>query len=78
MEVVELRRYLFDTYDGHLTLEQIELIDKAIHNRLKGEMEQKDFRKFLDEPLNKGGVGLNRRTVKNISKQLELILAEKA
>lgn len=76
-EVIELRHFLLDGYDGHVTLEQVHLLDAAVLNLLKGEVDKKQFRKFLDMPLKKGGVGLNRRTAKNMTKALALILMDR-
>jgi len=74
MTIDKLRKSLLDGYSGRVTLEQIEAIDKGIEYRLFNRINREEFREFLDRPFADGGAGLNKKTAKNFSKKLELII----
>ncbi len=72
-----LRKHLLDTYSGSISLEQIKRLDYALSQRLIGNFQKKDLVKFLDIPIKKNGVGLNRRTAEKFAREIELILMKK-
>jgi len=74
--VDDLRKFLLDDYSGRLNPGQVQKLGRVIEGRVLGSVDSKLFRKFLDEPEKKGGVGLNSRTAKEFTKKLEIILAE--
>jgi hypothetical protein len=49
-------------------------MQKAVIDRLSGKFQKSDFYNFLDMPYESGGVGLNKKTAKSISEEMELIL----
>jgi hypothetical protein len=53
---------------------QIIRMQKAVADRLSSKYQKSDFYNFLDSPYNDGGVGLNKKTAKAISEEMELIL----
>lgn len=71
-----VRRMLLDEYEGTLTPEQLARLERAIRARVVGAMNAKILEEHLDRPLAKGGVGLNRRTAKNFTRRIELILSQ--
>ncbi|MGE5392289.1 MAG: ABC transporter ATP-binding protein [Candidatus Saccharibacteria bacterium] len=75
-EILGIRRYLLDNTKTSLSLAEVALLDQAVSDRLKGKAGPAEFRQRLDLPLKQGGVGLNRRTAKNISRLMELLLMD--
>jgi len=77
-KVEKLSSYLLKTcyndYYEHLSDAQRNLIKEAVGDRLDGNIQKSDFFKFLDKPFKEGGVGLNYKTAKSITEELELIL----
>jgi hypothetical protein len=71
-----LREFLLEEYQGNLNSEQINLLEKGIHERLSGTMNAVQFSEFLDRPLSEGGVGLNTFTAENLSERLSLIMVQ--
>jgi len=69
-----LRGYLLDNYSGQLSFEQIKRLEEFLAQRIIGKIKKKELEKFLDLPLKKGGAGLNRRTAKKFTREIELIL----
>lgn len=74
---IALRGFLLDGYSGQLSFEQIQRLEGVIQQRLIDKLNKEDFKKFLDLPIKKGGVGLNRRTAKRFTREIELILMKK-
>jgi putative ABC transport system ATP-binding protein len=74
LTVSKLRKYLLDDYAGHITLGQIEAINKGIEYRLFNKINREEFREFLDRSFANGGAGLNQKTAKKFSKKLEIII----
>ena len=75
LKVQNLRRYLLDNYEGQLNKsEELFRLERFIKMRLEKKINAVQFQKYLDVPLLKGGVGLNKRTAKNFTKRLEMIL----
>ncbi len=74
----KVKKYLYKTcynqYYQHLNDKQDERIKRAIKERLMSTMDKNSFYDFLDRSFKEGGVGLNSKTAKSISEELELIL----
>jgi len=70
--------YLLNTcyYEFYNNLDpvQINRLELAVKDRLVGQIQKPQFIEFLDKPFKKGGVGLNSKTAKAITEELELIL----
>jgi len=70
--------YLLDTcyyeHKKNLSQEQIKLIEKLVSHRLSGKIQKDEFFNELDKPLREKGAGLNFKTAKAITRELELIL----
>lgn len=75
IRVQDMRHYLLDTYEGSLGKEE-DLIrfDAILRSRITGEIGKKEFERVLFLSATKGGVGLSRRTARNFSRRLELVL----
>lgn len=58
------------------TLEQTEIIERAIRMRLTEVNDKKMLYEVLDMPLSKGGAGLDRRAAVSITNEVEKILEE--
>ncbi len=69
-----LLKTCYYNYYHHLTEEQIKRIKQAVYSRLIGEIQKDGFYEALDKPFKDGGVGLNSKTAKAITEELELIL----
>ncbi len=69
-----VRRSLLDGFEGNLTLNQVEALNKGIEYRLLSKISKKEFREYLDYPFEKGGVGLNRGSAKNLARKMEIIM----
>jgi len=77
-KVIRLRRYLLDNYQGTLKKEEeLVRLDYFIKLRIQRKITKEQFRKYLDLPFKKGGVGLNRKTAKKFANQLEMVLITK-
>ncbi|NTU98761.1 ABC transporter ATP-binding protein [Candidatus Falkowbacteria bacterium] len=77
-EVMEVRHYLLDSYDIEVkNFIVLEVIDRAIKDRLDNVIDRDVFRKRLNAPLRRGGAGLNKRVAKKMSKRLELLILGK-
>lgn len=62
--------------DYYKSLDEIQVsrMRQVIKDRLKGSIQKSDVNNYLDLPIKEGGVGLNSKTAKTISEELELIL----
>ncbi len=73
-----LTAYLLNTcyfeHKDHLSSEQRKRLTGAIKERLMNSIQKSGFYHFLDMPVKEGGVGLNSKTAKAITEELELIL----
>ena len=74
--VNSLRISLLDSFNGQISLQQLERLDKAIRQRTMGILKKNDFQTFLDLPIKQGGVGLNRATARKFTRKLEVILSQ--
>jgi putative ABC transport system ATP-binding protein len=73
--VVAARRYLLD--DSKVSFDKEDDLlrfERFIRLRLDKKIDREHFRKYLDLPVKKGGVGLNRQTAANFAKKLEMIM----
>ena len=71
----EIRLFLLDGWHGHFTkIDQVERLDMTIKRRLKGELDREEFQRILDLPFSSGGVGLDKRTAKNFTKKMEIVV----
>ncbi len=74
----KVKVYLYKTcyyeYYKHLNDKQDDRMKRAIKDRLMATMDKNSFYDYLDKPFRDGGVGLNSKTAKIISEELELIL----
>ncbi len=72
------RKYLlsvcYNAYYESLNEIKTSRLHEAIKDRLKGEIDKSKFFNYIDKPFNDSGVGLNSKTAKSISEELELIL----
>ncbi|MFH0892059.1 MAG: ABC transporter ATP-binding protein [Candidatus Falkowbacteria bacterium] len=64
----------YQEYYKHLDKEQTERLKKVVHDRIVGNINKAQFFAYLDQPLHDGGVGLNRKTARAITEEIELIL----
>ena len=55
-------------------MSQVEALNKGIEYRLLSKISKKEFREYLDYPFEKGGVGLNRGSAKNLARKMEIIM----
>ncbi len=77
-EIIHIRQYLMNVFKINITsIEVLKNFDKAIGDRLNDAIDQASFQKQLDAPVEKGGVGFDRRNSKKISKRLELLILGK-
>ncbi len=77
-KIDNIAKYLLKTsykkYYKNLSPEQLNRFKEAILKRLKHVFQKYDFFKELDKPFKNGGVGLNAKTARAISEELELLL----
>lgn len=74
-EEIILRRRLFDELNINLKhFASLEAIDRAILYRIRGEIDRKELFILLNQPLKKGGAGLDKRVANKLSKRLEVWL----
>jgi putative ABC transport system ATP-binding protein len=70
----KIRHSLLDDYHGELTLDQSEALNRGIEFRILNKISRFEFQEYLDRPLENGGVGLNKKTAKNFSRKVELLM----
>ena len=77
-KVRRLRNFLLEGWRGNLKdFVQLERLDLAIKQRIEKKMDKRGFQKFLDLPVKKGGVGLDRRTARNFARKLETVITSR-
>jgi putative ABC transport system ATP-binding protein len=73
-----LTTYLLNTcygeYYSNLDKEQTNRLQRAVKDRLSGKMQKSEFYNFLDLPFKDGGVGLNSKTARAVTEEIELVL----
>lgn len=72
--IEKMRHALLDDYDGELRIDQVKALNKGIEYRILSKISRKEFMEYLDRPFSEGGVGLNWRTAKRMSRKLEMIM----
>ena len=72
-----IRGFLLDSYSAQLSFEQIKRLEEAITQRVIGQFRKEELEEILDRPFREDGVGLNQRTAKKFTRQIELILMRK-
>jgi hypothetical protein len=55
---------------------QTERLDELLKFRIRGFIEQADFRRRLEEPMETGGVGVDPDTARNASWYLEKLIGQ--
>jgi hypothetical protein len=74
-EVKALRLWILKEYTGKVLPVQEARLDESIAKRLRNTIDAKEFRKTLDRPQSKGGLGFSMRTMQHISDRLESALS---
>ncbi len=73
-----LTAYLLNTcygeYYSNLDKEQVNRLQRAVKDRLSGKMQKSEFYNFLDLPFKDGGIGLNSKTARAVTEEMELVL----
>lgn len=69
-----LLKTCYNEYYHHLDDVQTNRIKSAVKERLDGSMQKPDFFEMLDKPFKEGGVGLNIKTAKAITEEIELVM----
>ncbi|MBW6440888.1 ABC transporter ATP-binding protein [Patescibacteria group bacterium] len=72
-----ISRYLIRSYIGNISEQQKNRLEHLVDMRFKNEIEAETFDKVLDMPSSEGGVGLDKRVTKKITRDLEIILLVK-
>ncbi len=67
-------QYLINQDDINIGAEDFEKVTNLIQKRIENQISHLEFKDLLDLPNNAGGVGLNRRTVQKILRNMDLIL----
>jgi putative ABC transport system ATP-binding protein len=70
----KLSRFFCKRYPVRMSEFALNIFRENIEKRLKNEISKDDLENVLDKSVNKGGVGLNKKTAQNISRELELII----
>lgn len=75
-KAAELRGFIIDEHLDNPSFEQIVRLEEIIAQRMLGKINRLEMNKALDDPINEGGLGLNKRTAEKVSDKIELILME--
>jgi putative ABC transport system ATP-binding protein len=67
-------KHLVDKITSSFRENQLNLIEQQIKNFLGGKINQAKFQKILDDPIEKGGVGLDFRSAKKISQEVATLI----
>jgi hypothetical protein len=70
-------RYFKRSFLDNVSEEQIKLLEELIEKRFTNEIGHELFAEKLDIPLKEGGVGLDKRVVRKLIKELEITLLVK-
>jgi len=77
-EIEELRHYLLDVFAVELkNYTALTAMNKIIKERMENKIDRVALQKRLDLPVEKGGVGLDKRIAKKVAKRLELLILGK-
>ncbi len=69
-----LLKTCYNKYYHHLEITQLNRLERAVRDRLLNHINKPEFYNFLDMPVKEGGVGLNSKTARAITEEIELIL----
>lgn len=72
-----VRSYLVEKYFPDLTYDQCQRLDQFLYDRFSFKLPEDRFNQKIDQPWNDGGLGLNKRTVKKICREVKLIMFNK-
>lgn len=72
----EIRKYLLSAYKGNFNSLHIQRLERFIRLRLEQKIDQERFVKYLNISTRMGGAGLEKRTIRNLSRKLELLLVK--
>lgn len=61
---------------SELDTQQIDRLERLVEDRILGKISKDDFAAALDDPIEKGGAGLNYQSAKKIDASVEALLAE--
>ncbi|MCR4322854.1 MAG: hypothetical protein NUV61_02090, partial [Candidatus Azambacteria bacterium] len=61
---------------SELDTTQIDRLERLVEDRILGKISKDDFHGMLDDPMEKGGAGLNYQTAKKIGDSIEALLTE--
>lgn len=73
-DVEDLRNWVLEEYKGELTPLQLERLDEGIGERVRNIITTEHFRKIIDLPKEKGGMGLKIRSSFKMAEKLEAII----
>lgn len=74
-QMLIVRNHLLDEYAGTLSHEEIHTLESIIKSRIAGEIGDTECRELLDKPKHSGGLGLNKRTARKFSEEIEFVLS---
>jgi hypothetical protein len=69
--------YLVEKYNLNLTYDQHQRLDQFLSDRFSFKLPENRFNQKIDQPWGQGGLGLNKRTVKKITREIKLIMFNK-
>jgi len=72
--VVEIRKQLLVSHEGHLVQENIDYLEKFIRMRLENKIDKNTFIKGVSGSLSSGGAGFGKNTAKKFARELELLM----
>lgn len=61
---------------SELDTQQIDRLERLVEDRILGKISKEDFNAALDDPIEKGGAGLNYQSAKKIDGSVEALLSE--
>ena len=61
-------------YKRDLLPEQIDILNRAIYLRIKNKIDKNGFLKKLSISFKKGGVGINYRSARKMTREMELLM----
>ena len=61
---------------SELDTQQIDRLERLVEDRILGKISKEDFGAALDDPIEKGGAGLNYQSAKKIDASVETLLSE--
>lgn len=77
-EVMKIRHYLLNFFKVDIKdFAALEVMDRALNERLANKIDKKAFQDRIDLPIEQGGVGIDRRIAKKMSQRLELLILGK-